>query len=257
MRYTSLGTFFFFGTCLRYLQDVRVGTPVKGNGYIIHNINSFYKSLEDLELQVTKRVANRKLRPILDNLESKDENYELNADEANELTTVMATVRTTLEAELAGVGAYIPTPKRLDINRLLGNVSELFAPGVYEELPEVALYDFEEAGKCIAYELPTAAAFHILRATEDILRFYYKHMVRQNRISSTNWGPIVNDLRVRTRTKKYDALNNHLDNIRHSFRNPTQHPEAIFDLHEVQDLWSLCVDVVNRMIKTLWEEGKI
>ena len=43
------------------------------------------------------------------------------------------------------------------------------------------------------------------------------------------------------------VLLNNLDNIRQSFRNPTQHPEKIYDIQEVQDLWSLCVDVVNRM----------
>lgn len=65
------------------------------------------------------------------------------------------------------------------------------------------------------------------------------------------WGPIVQDLRNKTKTRKHIALNNHLDNIRVSFRNPTQHPEALYDIHEVQDLLSVCIDVNNRMFKVI------
>src|SRR5687767_6428536 len=111
--------------------------------------------------------------------------------------------------------------------------------------------------KCIAFERPTAAAFHILRGTEDVLRSYYRRMVRNGRIKSSMWGAIVQDLRKRGATKAHVTLNNHLDNIRSSFRNPTQHPEAIYDIHEVQDLWAVCIDVVNRMHKALVAEGRL
>jgi len=42
-----------------------------------------------------------------------------------------------------------------------------------------------------------------------------------------------------------------LDNIRRSFRNPTQHPDKIYDIQEVQDLFGLCIDAINRMITLL------
>jgi hypothetical protein len=63
------------------------------------------------------------------------------------------------------------------------------------------------------------------------------------------------DARFDLRCDFHGEVNNHLDNIRVSFRNPTQHPEAIYDIHEVQDLWSICVDVINRMVKILKDHG--
>jgi hypothetical protein len=39
-----------------------------------------------------------------------------------------------------------------------------------------------------------------------------------------------------------------LDHIRVNFRNPTQHPDKIYDIQEVQDLFGLCVDAANRMM---------
>jgi hypothetical protein len=43
----------------------------------------------------------------------------------------------------------------------------------------------------------------------------------------------------------------HLKNIGQNFRNPTQHPDMIYDIDEVQNLLALCLDVVNRMIKDI------
>jgi len=163
--------------------------------------------------------------------------------------------RLTLDAEIIGIHAFTTTPKRLNSEKLLDDVSSLFAPDAYSSFPDIAKSDFAEAGKCIAYELPTVAAFHILRATEANLRHYYKQRIKQKRIASEMWGPIVEDLRKRSKTKTHTTLNNHLDNIRLSFRNPTQHPESVYDIHEVQDLFSVCIDANNRMFKILKNES--
>lgn len=257
MQYQTLYRFYWFGTCLRYLQDAGEHTPVHGVGLIIWNIEQLFKYLEDLKLNVTARLGHQKLDDLLAELKAKSDGTTLTGPEAKRLRESISHLRDTLEAEIEGTGAYTPTPKRLDLPRLLSDVSSLFAPNVFNSLPAIAQFDFAEAGKCIAFERPTAAAFHILRGTEDVLRFYYNQMVRNGRITSLMWGPIVADLRKRNLTKTFEALNNHLDNIRVSFRNPTQHPEATYDIHEVQDLWAVCVDVVNRMLKTLQNEKRL
>jgi len=145
--------------------------------------------------------------------------------------------------------AFIVTDKRIDVEKLLDEVAGLFAPGTFAKLPEIAQYDFAESGKCIAFERPTAAAFHCLRATEAVLRYYYCSLVKQRR-PELMWGPMVDSLR-RSRKNPPAVLLSNLDNIRHSFRNPTAHPEARYDISEVQDLFNLCVEVVNRMVKDL------
>lgn len=97
----------------------------------------------------------------------------------------------------------------------------------------------------------------MLRATEGTLKWYYTQIVRSRRIDNQMWGNIVADLRKKNLTKKHTALNNNLDNIRESYRNPTNHPEATYDIHEVQDLWSLCIEVTNRMVATLKSENRL
>lgn len=249
MHKKSIDSYYFFGTSMRYLQDSRKGWKINESANISDNIRWFLDGLDTIELIVTKR-ASFKLYEFQEKLtQSPEEN--LTEALAAELSDIMKEIRLTLDAEIGGIEAFISSPKRYSTSKLFGDISSLFAPEVFNEFHDIAKFDFIEAGKCIVFERATAAAFHILRATEANLRLYYQLMVKQNKIQSRMWGPIVQDLRKKTKTKKHVALNNHLDNIRVSFRNPTQHPEATYDIHEAQDLLALCVDVNNRMFKVV------
>ena len=252
MRAQSIYGYYRFGTGLMYLQDVQAGHPVESaGGYwnVKENLEVFFRHLDELGLQVTERAA-WKLRNILTELEGKNPDARLTDDEAQTLRKEATTVRITLEAEIQGFEAYVVTPKQLDVKRLIDDPASLFAPNVFGKLPSIAQYDLTEAAKCIAFERSTAAAFHMLRATEGVLKGFYTALVRQKRVDLM-WGPMVSDLKKRPKAKKHHVLLAHLDNIRLSFRNPTQHPQATYDIHEVQGLWGVCVDAINRMAKEL------
>jgi len=142
MRYRNLYSFFWFGTCLRYLQDASKGTPVKGDGFIEENITSLFQNLDELELRVTERVAEDQLHRIRERLSQYKDEDRLTEEDAHALSKAIRAIRITLEAELQGVGAYMPTPKRLDLEKLLKDVGNLFAPDVFDELPKISRYDF-------------------------------------------------------------------------------------------------------------------
>lgn len=251
MEKKSIDDYFFFGTAVRYLQDVPEGYPIFKTGFILDNINICLEQLDKLELIVTKN-ASFDLTKFRDKLmKISDKNATLTAEQAKELNQICHTLRPTLLAELQTHEAYIITPKRFDTDKLLNDVSSLMSPNIYSSLPEITQYDLMEAGKCIAFERPTAAAFHLLRATEAVLRHFYCTLIRTKRVPKLLWGDMVQDLRARKPTKKHITLYNNLDNIRHSYRNPTQHPEAIYDIHEVQDLLPLCFEAISRMIKII------
>jgi hypothetical protein len=249
----SLFNYYFFGTSVRYLQDVSPGSTVRSGRlkgmFVLDNLGSFFASLDRLGLQVTERASWELAELYAELKKSKKKDLYLTEDQAHRLKRIMKDVRNTLEAELQGFEVYVVTPKRIDVNKLLTSVSSLLAPGVYEKLPEIARYDLTEAGKCVAYERPTAAAFHLMRCVEATLRaFYVKHLGQAQDFSL--WGPNIQGLRSHfSKDQDRMIMLNNLDNIRLSFRNPTQHPEKIYDIQEIQDLWGLCVDVLNRMAK--------
>ncbi len=240
--------YIFLGLGWRYLQDINAGTLIHGDGFVLFNIKTVLQRLEEFNLQVTLRSATE-LYELRDEFEKLPLEAILTVEQAGKLSQAMRDLQRVVQAEGSGNFSYIATDKRLDITKLLGHAEKLFAPNVFEKLPDVAKYDFLEAGYCIAFERSTAGAFHLLRGTEDVLRSFYCQIIKRNRVNPLLWGPIVSALRKRRHSPSPESLNN-LDNIRISFRNPTQHPEKIYDIQEVQDLFALCVDVVNRMVRS-------
>ncbi len=248
--------YIIFGANIRYLNDAITSFedyayPVHGERCVLPIIDLIFESLNEFNLPVTQRAgATKRLKKFSDKLAQTDPDHNLTADEASDLKEIMDDLKKTLLAEAEGNIAFIVTDKRLDVNKVLYDMPALMAPNVFDALPDIAQYDFGEAGKCIAFGRPTAAAFHLLRGTEAVLRYFYCSFVKRNRVKGMLWGPMTEHLKKR-RNKPPDVLLNNLDNIRRSFRNPTQHPEKIYDIEEVQDLFGLCIDVVNRMIRLL------
>jgi hypothetical protein len=158
----------------------------------------------------------------------------------------------TLRAEARTLDPYVLSEKRFEAVRLVEQPESLFAPETIGKLPRIAQLDVRKAGKCIGFGLPTAGAFHLLRATEDSLRSYYRTFVKRGNIQKATWGNLVAILRAKKRKPKpNETLLNHLDHIRKNFRNPTDHSEMVYDMDGVQDLLSLVLDVLNRVAKEL------
>ncbi len=250
MRKTPVYRYYWFGTCVRYLQDARRGYRIHGQGRVLYTLNEFFEYLDALELVVTKRTCGE-LFEFKTSLAMAADEAKMTDEHANKLRSLMSDVRRTLDAEIEGFEAFVITPKRLDVQKLLDDVPALLAPGVFEKLPDVARHDLLEAAKCIAFERPTAAAFHVLRGTESVLRHFYCSLITRKRVKDLAWSPMLADLRRKKRTRKHVALYNNLDNIPLSFRSPARDPDLFYDLHEAQDLWSLCCDSINRMMKQL------
>lgn len=241
MAFRPIFEYIHFGEALWYLREIVIGRPIS---VVLENIDVVRGRLKDFNLSVTYR-ASYKLFDFGDELKKLDSSSNITQEQATTLSDIMIKLEPTFIAESQGNIAFVVTDKRIDVSKLLYDVPSLLAPDVFNSLTEIARYDFTEAGKCIAFERSTAAAFHLMRATESILRQLYCSFVKRGRVKLM-WYPMVKHLMERKHLH-FGPLLNHLDNIRLSFRNPTQHPDKIYDIQEAQDLFGLCVDVVNRM----------
>jgi hypothetical protein len=59
---------------------------------------------------------------------------------------------------------------------LIANAENALVAEVIAAISEHAKRDLNEAGRCLAFELPTASGYHGLRAVEKVLREYYGAM---------------------------------------------------------------------------------
>lgn len=240
----------WLGTSLRYLHDARAGYPIHGIGNVVDNIGWLHRLLPRLGFPVSARaIAWSELALIEQELATLEQDALLDDSHEERLGTAMGHMWATVLAEASGVYAFVVSEKRLPVDKLLEDPGCLLAPGIFRALSDAARLDLEQAARCIAYEVPTAAAFHLMRGTEAVLRDYYCAIVKHKRLRNPMWGQMVAQLRTRKTRPSPPALLDHLDSIRVNFRNPTQHPDAIYDIHEVQTLWSLCIDVIERMVR--------
>jgi len=146
---------------------------------------------------------------------------------------------------------YILPNRRFNSEYLLSSPERLLKDGAYDKLDEIARQDIASACRCILFGEATAAAFHILRATESVLKSYYWQYKKQNRLAKPMWGPMLKELQAKTKNKPPQTLLTSLDLIRSAYRNPTQHPEAMYEIDSAQDLFGVCLDVIGKMAAEL------
>jgi hypothetical protein len=227
-------------------MDIKAGAVVHGAGRVEGNLESLLEYLQRFDLFVTRRLLEAQLGEMIKEFAAAPADAKVTAEQATKLSEAMVAIRNTLEAEARGKVAWIASDKRYAIEKLMNNMGSLMAPGIFNSLPPIARFDFDQAGKLIAFEFSTAAAFHLLRGTEDVFRAFYRSVVKQKRVSPLLWGPMVTHMRKRAKPPSSVLLND-LDSIRVTFRNPTDHPELVYDIEGVQDLLNRCIEVVNRM----------
>ena len=118
-------------------------------------------------------------------------------------------------------------------------------------LPVQAVLDFDQAGKCIAFDVPTAAAFHLLRGTEALIRDYYEIIVPGPKRAGNrmrNWGAYIRLMKAHDGDSAALSL---LDHMRSVYRNPVTHPEENYTDERVQVLFGLCVSAVVLLVQAI------
>jgi hypothetical protein len=245
-----LDQYFGVGARLIYMRQAREKLPIHGQGFAKNVIELFLQDIARFPMPVTRQTS-QPLRDFLKSIQGRAAGSVLSANEAKDLVKIARDITPTFEAESRSIMTVVLLEKRFDIGKLMSGVPTLLSKGVFEALPEVAQTDMNEAGKCLALNRATAAAFHSLRATEAMLKKLYFQIVRQKRLKTPMWAAMVDALRKRTKGNPSDELLDLLDGIRRNYRNPTQHPSKVYDIDEAQDLFGQCLAAQNLIYKTL------
>jgi hypothetical protein len=169
----------------------------------------------------------------------------LDWSERYNIKTAAGKFETILSAELSNSDTYWLSPKGTHKTSMLLQYAHMELPAwVITEIPEVKS-DFDEAGKCLLFDTHTAAGFHLLRATETVIRKYYEIVTGvEPKEKFRNWGAYIK----RLKECKADAkITGHLDHMRENYRNPILHPEVSLTTDEAQILFGVCVSAIFQM----------
>ena len=101
---------------------------------------------------------------------------------------------------------YVVPKRRFNTEFLMNNPDRLLKEGVFNKLSKIARHDFTSSCRCLLFGEATASAFHILRATEAVLKsFYYAHR-KQKRLENPMWGPMVDQLKAKKKNRPSGTL---------------------------------------------------
>ncbi len=229
---------------LRHAQEFNIDTIVKESRTLTAKLDKASFTVSSAGLH--------ELEQFIDELEKEDtQKCKLTEQESQTLSKVMAVVEKMIFAEAQTKKIYVLTETRFSLNSLMNKPWQMFAKKTPSRLSRIAKYDIAEGFQCIVLSRPTAAAFHLLRATEATLQAYYSQIVKRKRIKKPMWNSML--VHLRKRRKPDESLLQRLDYMRDTYRNPTSHPEARYTIEEFQDLLGLCIDVINSMAKSLPE----
>ena len=250
MKKKNIKDFVDFGRSINYLRFIQVDALNNGRSMVKYALETSITSVDELDLIVTANLRGfLALREYKEKFDEKNSDYLVSNEDIQEISSLMHHIKEVIDAELQGKNVFVITEKRMKVPKLLDDIKKLFATDVFINLPDLPRFDFTESGKCIAFERPTAGAFHILRGMEGIMRWLHDKLTNSSGCSY-NWGPIINNLKKLSNPPPNEILDQS-DAIRLNYRNPTAHPELTYTIDDIQDLLSECIAVVNRIVHHL------
>jgi hypothetical protein len=119
-------------------------------------------------------------------------------------------------------------------------------------LDDTVKREIDEAGRCLAFSLATAAGFHILRSVEMIAKGYlFAASGRLPPIARRNWGEYVVQLdKVGASSEVIDLLK-----ILKARRNPLMHPQHRLEVEEAIGLVAICQSATETLISDILSKG--
>ncbi|WP_445222310.1 hypothetical protein ACKWRH_21920 [Bradyrhizobium sp. Pa8] len=177
-----------------------------------------------------------------------NDNEALDWFDSYHLSNNLSAFESVLQAELALLPLYVVMPKGgYDITTLIENGVHCFPIDIMFKVPEV-IDDLREGTKCLAFELNTAAGFHLHRANEAVLRRYWDVVSKgAPRPVRGNMGDYLNQMKQ----NKYGDENVRaaLEHLVKFHRNPLMHPDQ--NIQNADDAIALMNGIHNAMVQML------
>lgn len=173
------------------------------------------------------------------------------------LQTLVRQFETLLDEELSAAPVFcLERIGNFSTESLLKGGSKGFDPDAIATIPERAISEIDEAGRCLAFERSTASGFHILRAVELTIRRYLTAVpgFTMPPLNRQNWGEFLKLLKDNGANKEVtDAL----QNIKDNYRNPLMHPEDVLELRQAISLFSVCQGMIEMLVEDMKKRGLV
>lgn len=169
------------------------------------------------------------------------------------MTNAADTFEKIMLAELSTMATYFVSEKGVyNTNKLIESADEMFPEEIRRVLTEndQAIRDIRAAGKCLVFDLGTAAGFHIARAVESVVLQYLEVLCPEvlhdpEAKFTRNLNGYITLAKNHGGDKTLCAA---LDQFRDLHRNPLIHPEAHIEVNEAMRLLGIASSTISEVI---------
>lgn len=247
----TLHYFYNIGTLLEPLRDVQSEEKISD---VYGDLLQAEEAVEALltntvvPLRTCNVTGNDLLRAIREVTQADlKEKVALTWIEAYNIRNSVTSFETVLSAELQILDTYFVSQKAgYSTIDLIAHAEVLLPESLRADIPLEALMDFRAGGRCLAFELPTAAGFHLLRATEAMLDEYYDVIATQKNLpEKATMGQTVAYLKSNGGDSKVVAV---LEQLTSLHRNPLMHPQDVLTMVEAIILIGMVVSAIAAMV---------
>lgn len=216
-------------------------------------LTSFLK-LNTYNMKLTQRTGQALLDQVKIALTAcfaqEDKEKKVPYDIASPVEVKLRDFETILRAEVANGNLYMVDQKQaFDTAKIIFSGESAFSP-LLLEYGDVVIEDARSAMRCIAFELPTAAAFHLHRLNEAVLGIYWDTVKAEERPKVQTLGSYLAELK---KDPNHDKLiTAALDQIRSIHRNPTMHADhTLVKVDEAIALFGIVSSAVSYMLQAV------
>jgi hypothetical protein len=133
---------------------------------------------------------------------------------------------------------------------LVENADRALPEDVRNRLSAASAYDLRQAGKCLAFDVPTAAGYHVIKSVEPLIRdYHFKLTGRKLAAKNRSWGVYIRDM---ARHPKVDRqVTAFLTHIKDAYRNPLMHAEVTLTSDEASMLFGAAISAILMLDKAI------
>lgn len=253
---------FRLGHILSKIREIRIwdfeGTPHTKNEclrIIVPAMEELDGLMQGSVFQLrTARATAQKLRDslqtTLDHCQTTEDAERPDPKTILNLQTSYSEFEAVLKSALGSENIYLVQQKAAFDSQILVEAGEMAFPQISQELEPKCMRDMRSAMKCIAFDLPTAAAFHLHRANEMALGKYWDHISNgRKRPKNQSIGVYISEM------EKHEIgdpnVISALRDIKNLHRNPTIHADqSLSSVEDAIDLYGAVRAAISAMAKS-------
>lgn len=251
MQHVNIYAFYSIGGTFRALVEIANGKRFGDVEGLLKGTRMVLSRLLEGEFVPLKRCVpfGKKLDEEIEKLLRiySSSNTLIKTEDARKLITAAVLFEQKLSHELDHLDVYFIPPKGTHSTLALIEKAETNLPAdVVSRLSPRSLYDIQQAGRCLAFDAPTAAGFHIVRAVESqIIRYLSKVLgAPLNFGKNRNWGAYIKALRDNNADV---GVTNYLQHMKDTYRNPIIHPEEVLTPDEAFSLFNASLSAIVQL----------